>query len=421
MPFDQFRWFGVTYEEARTGCYNGAARLADMDIDGVDAEVLFPPQRTMSHFLGDDDDDFVLAGVEAYNNFLFEEFCAADPTRLIGLAQIPSLGIDTAVDALRKAKARGAKGVIISNWPSGGESLSTDDDPFWAAAVDEGIPVSIHINIISRRQRVGGAQGRGEAGQRAVRHGQRGRARQGDRRDEPRVLDDGRHHDLDALHAACSTASRSCRSAGSRPASAGSRTCIESIDDRYWRNRVWGELSIKNPPSFYWYRNNAASFITDRSGIALRHAVGVDNMMWSSDYPHHGNDWPYSRKVIEETMGHIPAARAGQDHRRQRGPHLAPRRLGPTRRAGSGDSRRRMRGVGLGQRRRARSRRGRGAASCGGARSRRCAASAGASSVGVLAGERLELRELVAAPSRSCRRPPNRSTTWRCVASMPSA
>ena len=38
MPFDKFRWFGVTYEEARAGCYNGAARLADMDHDGVHAE-----------------------------------------------------------------------------------------------------------------------------------------------------------------------------------------------------------------------------------------------------------------------------------------------------------------------------------------------------------------------------------------------
>jgi len=81
---------------------------------------------------------------------------------------------------------------------------------------------------------------------------------------------------------------------------------IEAIDDRYWRNRVWGDLPIKEPPSSYWYRNNAATFITDRSGIALRHAAGVDNIMWSSDYPHHGNDWPYSRKVIEDTMGHIP-------------------------------------------------------------------------------------------------------------------
>ena len=114
MPFDQFRWTGVTYDEARAGCYNGAERIKDMDADGVDAEFLYPPQRTLSHFLGDDDDDFVLAGVEAYNNFLFEEFCAPDPDRLIGLGQIPSLGIDSAVDGLRKAKARGARGVIIS-------------------------------------------------------------------------------------------------------------------------------------------------------------------------------------------------------------------------------------------------------------------------------------------------------------------
>jgi predicted TIM-barrel fold metal-dependent hydrolase len=81
---------------------------------------------------------------------------------------------------------------------------------------------------------------------------------------------------------------------------------IEAVDDRYWRNRVWGDLPIKHPPSFYWYRNNAATFITDRSGIALRNAAGINNIMWSSDYPHHGNDWPYSRKVIEETMGNIP-------------------------------------------------------------------------------------------------------------------
>ena len=46
--------------------------------------------------------------------------------------------------------------------------------------------------------------------------------------------------------------------------------------------------------------------------------------MWSSDYPHHGNDWPYSRKVIEETMNDIPAAEKAQDRRRQRRTRLAP-------------------------------------------------------------------------------------------------
>ena len=89
MPWDQFRWTGVTYDEARAGCYDGAARLADMDLDGVDAEVIFPPQRTVGHFLGDEDDDFVRAGIEAYNEFLWSEFCAPDRTRLIGAAQMP--------------------------------------------------------------------------------------------------------------------------------------------------------------------------------------------------------------------------------------------------------------------------------------------------------------------------------------------
>jgi hypothetical protein len=65
MPYDKFRWFGVTYEEARAGCYDGEARLKDMDIDGVAAEILFPPQRTMSHFLGDTDEDFVLGLLRA--------------------------------------------------------------------------------------------------------------------------------------------------------------------------------------------------------------------------------------------------------------------------------------------------------------------------------------------------------------------
>src|SRR4051794_41848574 len=45
LPWDQFRWTGVTYEQARAGCYDGKARLAGMGIDGVDAGILFPPPR----------------------------------------------------------------------------------------------------------------------------------------------------------------------------------------------------------------------------------------------------------------------------------------------------------------------------------------------------------------------------------------
>lgn len=313
-PYDEFRWTGVTYDEARPGCYNGAERLKDMDLDGIDTALVFPPQRTTGHFLGDEDDDFVRAGIDAYNNFLFDEFCAPDPRRLIGLAQMPSTGIDDAVDSLRKAAARGFKGVVISCWPSGGDSLSDNDDPFWAAAVECGMPVCIHINLISRRAR------------QATRQANTAKAEASDK---------VTRSDLYGGTSARANAKAVGGLAGvfsTVPATVSSLIFtgtfvrfpelriplietgvgwiahfIEQMDDRYWRNRSWGNVPITQPPSFYWYRNLSASFITDRAGIATRHSVGVENMMWSTDYPHHGNDWPYSRKVIAETMGHLPA------------------------------------------------------------------------------------------------------------------
>src|SRR5438270_12176288 len=117
MAWDDFRWTGFTYDDARPGCYNGPERLKDMDIDGVDAEILFPPQRTIGHFLGDEDDDFVRAGIEAYNNFLFDEFMAPDPTRLIGMAQMPSRRTAVAIVPIRKARARGFRAGVIPMTP----------------------------------------------------------------------------------------------------------------------------------------------------------------------------------------------------------------------------------------------------------------------------------------------------------------
>src|SRR5260221_13720711 len=108
-----------------------------MDLEGVAAEVFFPPQRTIGHFLGDDDDDFVRAGIDAYNQFLWDDFCAPDRDRLVGMAQIGTTGIDDAVETLRKAKATGFRGGIISCCPAAGDDISDDDDPFWAAAPDE--------------------------------------------------------------------------------------------------------------------------------------------------------------------------------------------------------------------------------------------------------------------------------------------
>ncbi len=306
MPWDQFRWKGVTYDEARRGCYDGAARLADMTTDGVDAEVLFPPQRTIGHFLGDDDDAFVRAGIDAYNEFLWEEFCAPDRSRLIGAAQLPSTGVGDAVETMRKAHARGFRTVVISNWPSGGESITDADDEFWAAAEAEGIPICIHINLISREARQRSRQAAANATQL---YASGGASRAGAKAAAglanvfamapPTIgalIFTGVFDRFPGLHVSMIETG-----VGWIP------HFLEQMDDRYWRNRSWTDLPIDRPPSTYWFSNMSATFVRDDNGLRNRHEVGVDNIMWSTDYPHHGNDWPRSLKTIGETMAGIPA------------------------------------------------------------------------------------------------------------------
>ena len=79
MRYEDIKWKGYTYQDIRKSCFDGKARLEDMDADGVDAEFLYPSQRTMYHFMGQEDREFHRAGVRAYNDWLAEEFCAPDP------------------------------------------------------------------------------------------------------------------------------------------------------------------------------------------------------------------------------------------------------------------------------------------------------------------------------------------------------
>ena len=77
---------------------------------------------------------------------------------------------------------------------------------------------------------------------------------------------------------------------------------LERSDNVFQRHRHWSKLQLKEPPSFYFHRQVYATFIEDRAGIEARHRIGVDNIMWSSDYPHTDTTWPNSRNYIEDTF-----------------------------------------------------------------------------------------------------------------------
>ena len=104
--YEEIKWTGYTYDTIRKSCFEPKARLEDMTFDGVDACFLYPSQRTMFFFMGNQDREFHLAGVQAYNNWLAQEFCSVDPERLFGLAQMPNLGVQSMIDEIALQAAR---------------------------------------------------------------------------------------------------------------------------------------------------------------------------------------------------------------------------------------------------------------------------------------------------------------------------
>ena len=121
--YEENAWYGWSYDDIRAGAFDGKERLVDQDIDGVDAEVIYPSQRTMGTFMAQEDDDYHLAGIEAYNTWLATEFNAVDPTRLLGLAQMPAVDMPPQSSGCATRRAAGFRGVILSAYPSGGAEL----------------------------------------------------------------------------------------------------------------------------------------------------------------------------------------------------------------------------------------------------------------------------------------------------------
>jgi predicted TIM-barrel fold metal-dependent hydrolase len=297
--YEENAWYGWTYDDIRAGAFDGKERLIEQDIDGVDAEVIYPSQRTMGTFMAQEDDEYHLAGLEAYNTWLATDFNAVDPTRLLGLAQMPATDVATAVKWLRDAKAAGFRGVILSAYPSGGAELSADDDPFWEAAEQEQMPVHIHSGLSHAGKRKAGAGAALQSAQASFGAlpglQQMGGAVAGASEWLSRFIYSGMFDRFPALHMAAVECG-----AGWVP------HFLEHMDDHWWRNRVWTKSALRSLPSDYFRRNWKVTFIREPFAVQTRHWIGVKNLMWSTDYPHHRHDWPYSRRVIEESFIGVP-------------------------------------------------------------------------------------------------------------------
>ena len=85
---------------------------------------------------------------------------------------------------------------------------------------------------------------------------------------------------------------------------------LERADKVWEHNRGWADTGdlVPEPPSTYYYKQIYACFFDDEHGLipGVVEKVGIDNILFETDYPHSDSTWPHTREVATKLMGHLP-------------------------------------------------------------------------------------------------------------------
>jgi predicted TIM-barrel fold metal-dependent hydrolase len=287
--WDRGPW--VRFDEIPAGGYDPATRLSEMDQDLVDAAVLYPTPRVSQLMIGTKDPDVHLAMVQAYNDWLIE-YCAYEPSRLGAIFLIPNRGVEQATAEIeRVAGKQGVAGALIGNFPHGDTDIAPEDDRVWAAVAETGLPLHVHVALKDDLPFDMYASDRITAGHAA-----------GDIRFLPaptimvQFLNSGVFDRVPSLTIVMAEVD-----AGWVP------YVKEQLDNRFRRRAYGPKARFTKPPSEYVAEHFYYTYITDHYAIHNRHWIGVDRIMWSSDFPHSGTDWPDSWRTIDADFAGVPA------------------------------------------------------------------------------------------------------------------
>ena len=145
----------MTFEQMRPGTHQQPARLADMDLNHTEASLNFPtfPRFCGQTFLEADDKELALACVQAYNDWMIEEWCGGDGRgRLLPMTLIPLWDPDLAAEEVRRCADKGTTSIAFSESPAALDLPSIHSgawNPLWQACIDTGTVVNCHIGSSS--------------------------------------------------------------------------------------------------------------------------------------------------------------------------------------------------------------------------------------------------------------------------------
>ena len=290
-------------KDVRKGGWEPKARLADMAVDGVDGQILYP---TVGFWLyGIEDPDLVYASFEAYNNWV-RDFTEGNEKYFGGVGFLCLDDIDRAIGEMTRCKEMGMPAVNIPLHPDPNDPeqrpYSGDYyDRFWAAAQDLDMPLVMHTG--SSR----GVHSAARAGTFYLRTPKDATATQvAGNSNVPRFI---------ATMILSGTLDRfpRLRIVPTEFETGWAAFLIKRMDDRLYRNRGRTYLEkMAMKPSEYFQRNFALTFMDDEVAVHCREIIGVDNIMWSDDYPHIDGPWPESQAVQARVF---PEGRVPEEHK----------------------------------------------------------------------------------------------------------
>lgn len=268
-----------TAMECTPGLTSVEDRLKDLDVEGVEKELIFP-QRLFGLFMFGE----MMNRAEtfaAYNEHIGEA-CRAGKGRLFPV-MVPNYwdpaGAKASVDLCQRQGARCLMVPIKPGKDVDGEPILYNDpklDPFWDAVSQSGIPLAFHIGEAIP------SAAPGAAGTFVLTQ------MQGFRHIWAQLTFGGVFDRFPKLKVVfvegglCWVASM-----------------LHDADMVYNSFPTVMNPKLAHPPSWYWFNHCYATFMTDPAGLELLHRIGADRVMWSSDYPHQESTFGYSRSAIQ--------------------------------------------------------------------------------------------------------------------------
>jgi predicted TIM-barrel fold metal-dependent hydrolase len=280
------------YEAARPSGWDPAERLKDQDIDGVHAEVLY---TTLGMPLfGLHDTDLQRACFRAYNDWV-AEFASHSPKRLHAIALVSLEDIGEGVKELRRAAKIGLKGAMIWGSPPRDKPYHVKDyDPFWAAAEELEMPLSLHV-ITGKRP------------PKSKEEREKIRSRNPDfTRGYMNLIHEVQRSLTDIIFGGVMMRFPKIRIVSAENDSGWIAHYMYRMDHAFDKFSAMMSEPLEMKPSEYVRRNLWATFQDDPIGPMLFKFFGEDRFMWASDFPHTDSTWPHSLDVIKKDFAGVP-------------------------------------------------------------------------------------------------------------------